>query len=155
MVVLLAWQGVWRLVLQTHQGHPLATQASLTPKDLLTPTRLCIWGLLSLKFWQTHITTRTRHLLAPHSVGFQIGRWQNGGATSFSKNQRERMCIYLAGSDYEHSSVSRITLVLEMPVLDHFLLFTNVHFYNDGIQRKRNNKYCFQRPSFPKLRQQG
>ena len=26
-------------------GHPLAAQASLTPMDLLTPARLCIWGL--------------------------------------------------------------------------------------------------------------
>ena len=90
-----------------------------------------------------------------HPVRFQIGRWQNGGATSFSKKQRERMCIYLAGSDCEYSSVSRMTLVLEMPVFDHFLLFTDVHFYNGRIQRKRNNKKCFQRPSFPKLRQQG
>ena len=73
---------------------------------------------------------------------------------AFPKN-RERMCIYLAGSDCEHSSVSRMTLVLEMPVFDHFLLFTDVYFYNGGIQRKRNNKKCFQRPSFPKLRQQG
>lgn len=40
-------------------------------------------------------------------------------------------------------------------MFDHFLLSTNVHFYSGGIQRKRNNKKCFQRPSFPKLRQQG
>ena len=127
MVVLLAWQGVWRLVVQTHQGHPLATQASLTPMNLL-PQLGSAYGDP-----EPQVLPNIHY----HRVRSQIGRWQNGSATSFSKNQRERMCIYLAGSDSEHSSVSRTTLVLEMLVLDHFLLFTNVRFHNDTKKKKQ------------------
>ena len=55
------------------------------------PSSALHMGTLSLKFWQTHITTGTRHLLAPHPVRFQIGRWQNGGAKIGRASCRERV----------------------------------------------------------------
>ena len=136
MAVLLAWQGLWSLVVQVHQGHRLATQASLTPMNLL-PQLGSAYGDP-----EPQVLANPHYLRDKVPVGASLSevpdrRWQNGGATSFSKKQRERMCIYLAGSDSEHSSVSRITLVLEMPVLDHFLLFTNVRFHNDTKKKKK------------------
>lgn len=86
-----------------------------------------------------HADEGMRCLMVPHSVRPQVGRWQNGDATSLSPKQTRS--VYLAGSD------SAPLWVVGRQVLLIFFFSLRCIFYRGAYcvkrNRNRNNKRCF------------
>ena len=73
--------------MQAHQGHPLATQGSLTPMDLLPQLSSAYRDPEPQVLANPHYR-RDKVPVSASLSEVPDRRWQNGGATSFSKIQR-------------------------------------------------------------------